>query len=375
MTDQTARAWAYLARVAEPPCPAVAGLVDRVGPVDAAELIRRGDVDDRLAKRTEARRDWDCAATDLELMARLGGRLVTAADPDWPVLAFTAFGGADRSHRPDGHPPLALWVIGELTLDAVAGRSAAIVGTRAASSYGEHVAADLATGLAARDVAVISGGAYGIDGVAHRAALAAEGLTVAVLAGGVDVRYPAGHAGLLQRIAEHGLLISEYPPGTQPSRRRFLTRNRLVAALSGATVVVEAGIRSGAANTAAWAETLGRPVGAVPGPVTSATSVGCHVLLRERAATVITRAEEVVELVGRCGELAPDLPRPSSPLDDLTDAELLVYEALPARAARTVDQIAVACGMPPQEVLAPLSMLELAGLVVRRDGRWQLARR
>ncbi|EHI12945.1 DNA-processing protein DprA [Mycolicibacterium thermoresistibile] len=375
MTDQTARAWAYLARVAEPPCPAVAGLVDRVGPVDAAELIRRGDVDDRLAKRTEARRDWDCAATDLELMARLGGRLVTAADPDWPVLAFTAFGGADRSHRPDGHPPLALWVIGELTLDAVAGRSAAIVGTRAASSYGEHVAADLATGLAARDVAVISGGAYGIDGVAHRAALAAEGLTVAVLAGGVDVRYPAGHAGLLQRIAEHGLLISEYPPGTRPSRRRFLTRNRLVAALSGATVVVEAGIRSGAANTAAWAETLGRPVGAVPGPVTSATSVGCHVLLRERAATVITRAEEVVELVGRCGELAPDLPRPSSPLDDLTDAELLVYEALPARAARTVDQIAVACGMPPQEVLAPLSMLELAGLVVRRDGRWQLARR
>jgi DNA processing protein len=332
-------------------------------------------VDDRLAKRTEARRDWDCAATDLELMARLGGRLVTAADPDWPVLAFTAFGGADRSHRPDGHPPLALWVIGELTLDAVAGRSAAIVGTRAASSYGEHVAADLATGLAARDVAVISGGAYGIDGVAHRAALAAEGLTVAVLAGGVDVRYPAGHAGLLQRIAEHGLLISEYPPGTRPSRRRFLTRNRLVAALSGATVVVEAGIRSGAANTAAWAETLGRPVGAVPGPVTSATSVGCHVLLRERAATVITRAEEVVELVGRCGELAPDLPRPSSPLDDLTDAELLVYEALPARAARTVDQIAVACGMPPQEVLAPLSMLELAGLVVRRDGRWQLARR
>jgi len=266
-------------------------------------------------------------------------------------------------------------VIGELTLDAVAGRSAAIVGTRAASSYGEHVAADLATGLAARDVAVISGGAYGIDGVAHRAALAAEGLTVAVLAGGVDVRYPAGHAGLLQRIAEHGLLISEYPPGTRPSRRRFLTRNRLVAALSGATVVVEAGIRSGAANTAAWAETLGRPVGAVPGPVTSATSVGCHVLLRERAATVITRAEEVVELVGRCGELAPDLPRPSSPLDDLTDAELLVYEALPARAARTVDQIAVACGMPPQEVLAPLSMLELAGLVVRRDGRWQLARR
>ncbi|MGV0834863.1 DNA-processing protein DprA [Mycolicibacterium thermoresistibile] len=380
MTDQRAadqedRAWAYLARVAEPPCPALAALVDRVGPVEAAELIRRAEVNPRLAQYTQARRDWDCAATDLEVLSRLGGRLVTAHDPDWPVLAFTAFGGSAVSRRPDGHRPLVLWVVGEMGLSEVADRAAAIVGTRAASSYGEHVAADLATGLVARDVAVVSGGAYGIDGVAHRATLAGDGVTVAVLAGGVDVRYPAGHATLLQRIAEHGLLISEYPPGTRPSRRRFLTRNRLVAALSGATVVVEAGVRSGAANTAAWAGALGRPVGAVPGPVTSASSVGCHVLLRDRAASVVTRAEEIVELVGRCGELAPELPRPSSPLDGLTDTELRVYEALPARAARTADQIAVTCGLPPQEVLAPLSMLELAGLVVQRHGRWQLTRR
>ena len=132
---------------------------------------------------------------------------------------------------------------------------------------------------------MVSGGAYGIDGVAHRATLSAEGLTVAVLAGGIDVPYPAGHAALLRRISEQGAVVSEYPPGVRPARYRFLTRNRLVAALSGATVVVEAGLRSGAANTAAWATSMGRPVCAVPGPVTSSASAGCHVLLAGRGAT------------------------------------------------------------------------------------------
>ncbi len=180
--------------------------------------------------------------------------------------------------------------------------------------------AELAAGLAERDAAVVSGGAYGIDGAAHRAALAADGFTVAVLAGGVDVSYPAGNAALFHRIAKEGLLVTEYPPGLRPQRHRFLTRNRLVAALSGATVVVEAGARSGAANTAAWARALGRGVCAVPGPVTSSASVGCHILLRA-GATVVTRAEEVVELIGHAGELAPDEERPSSRLDGLAESE------------------------------------------------------
>ncbi len=152
---------------------------------------------------------------------------------------------------------MVLWAVGPGRLDDVADRAAAIVGTRASTAYGEHVAADLADGLAGRDVAVVSGGAYGIDGAAHRGALAADGLTVAVLAGGIDVPYPAGHAALLRRIREDGLVVTEYPPGMRPARHRFLTRNRLVAALAGATVVVEAGARSGAANTAAWAEGAG----------------------------------------------------------------------------------------------------------------------
>lgn len=374
MERDVVRAWAYLSRVAEPPCPALAALIAEQGVVAVAERVRRNDVPERLARHTEARREIDCSVSDLDTVERLGGRLVTVDDDEWPLLRFVAFDHLDTSKRPQGYAPQALWVLGSVRLDDVTERSAAIVGTRAATAYGEYVAADLSAGLVARDVAVVSGGAFGIDGAAHRAALAGEGLTVAVLAGGVDVPYPAGHSALLHRIAKDGLIVSEYPPGMRPSRVRFLTRNRLVAALSGATVVVEAGVRSGAANTAGWAAALGRPVCAVPGPVTSAASMGCHALLRD-GANLVGRAEEVVELIGRIGELTPELGRPTSPLDDLSDAERRVYEALPARAARTVDEIAVAAGIPAYQVLGPLAMLEVAGLVVHTDGRWKIARR
>lgn len=373
-TTHIRRVWAYLSRVAEPPCPELAELVEAVGPVEAAERVRRGAVAEALVRRTVARRDIDCAAQDLEKIERMGGRLVTADDDEWPQLVFAAFGGVDTRQRPDGHPPLVLWALGPALLDEVGARAAAVVGTRAATPYGEHVAAELAAGLAERDAAVVSGGAYGIDGVAHRAALASDGCTVAVLAAGIDIPYPAGHAGLLRRIADQGLVLSEYPPGERPTRYRFLTRNRLVAALSGATVVVEAGLRSGAANTAAWATALGRPVCAVPGPVTSAASAGCHVLLQGDAA-LVTRADEVIELIGRIGELAPDPVRPSSPLDGLSEGERRVYEALPARGTRTADQIAVASGLPPHQVLGSLAMLEVSGLVMRQDGCWKLARK
>jgi DNA processing protein len=367
------RAWAYLSRVAEPPCPELADLVAKLGPVEAAEKVRRGDLkDDRLRRRTEARRESDCAEADLAVLARLGGRLVTAYDDEWPLLNFMPFDRIDHSKRPQGHSPLVLWAVGPIRLDEVADRAAAIVGTRAATAYGEHVAADLAAGLAMRDVAVVSGGAFGIDGTAHRAALAGDGVTVAVVAGGVDVPYPAGHAGLLRRIADDGLVLSEYPPGSRPTRSRFLTRNRLVAALSGATVVVEAGARSGAANTAGWAEALGTHVCAVPGPVTSAASVGCHRLLRD-GATLVTRAEEVIELVGRMGELAPDEQRPTSPLDALTETERRIYDALPKRGSRTADEVAFAAGIPAYQVIGPLAMLEVAGLVVHEGGRWKVA--
>ena len=373
MTDLTLRAWAYLSRVVEPPCAELAALVGRVGPAEAAERVRRGQVSDELARRVEARREIDRAANDLEWLARRGGRLITPHDDEWPVLAFGAFGSDAVVAKPQGKPPLVLWAIGPARLDGMAQRAAAVVGTRAATSYGGRVAADLAAGLGEQDVAVVSGGAYGIDGAAHRAALAVDGVTVAVLAGGLDIPYPAGHSGLLHRISGNGLLVTEYPPGVRPARHRFLTRNRLVAAFAGAAVVVEAGLRSGAANTAAWARALGRVVGAVPGPVTSSASTGCHALLRA-GAEVVTRAEDIVELVGRVGELAPEQPRPATPLDGLSDAERQVYEALPGRGVATVDEIAVAAALEPARILAPLAMLELAGLAERDDGRWRIVR-
>ncbi|MHA7650786.1 DNA-processing protein DprA [Mycobacterium sp. ML4] len=368
--DATLRAWAYLSRVAEPPCAQLVALVRSVGPLEAAQRVRRGLVDDDLLRLTAARREIDRAATDLDMIRRRGGRLVTPDDDEWPVLAFAAFHGARR----DDTTPLVLWAMGPARLDEVARRAAALVGTRAATAYGEQVTDDLATGLARRDVTVVSGGAYGIDGAAHRAVLAADGITVAVLAGGLDVAYPAGHSALLHRIGQHGMLCTEYPPEVRPARFRFLTRNRLVAALSGAAVVVEAGLRSGAASTAAWARSLGRVVAAVPGPVTSSASAGCHVLLRN-GAQLVTRCEDIVELVGNIGELAPDEPRPTTALDGLGEAERQVFEALPGRGAATVEQIAAACGLIPEHVLGPLALLELTGLAECRDGCWRIARK
>ena len=371
LDDPASRSWAYLSRVAEPPCAELVALVQCVGPVEAAERVRRGVVDDDLLRHTEARREIDRAADDLELLARRGGRLITPDDDEWPMLAFAAFGGVGA--RPRGGPPMVLWALGPARLDDAAQRAAALVGTRAASAYGEHVAADLASGLVGRDVAVVAGGAYGIDGAAHRAALACDGITVAVLAGGLDIPYPAGHSALLHRVAQHGLLFTEYPPGVRPARHRFLTRNRLVAAVAGAAVVVEAGLRSGAANTAAWARALGRVVGAVPGPVTSSASAGCHLLLRN-GAELVTRADDIVEFVGRIGELASEEQRPTTVLDGLSEAERQVYEALPGRGAATIDEIAVASGLVPEQVLGPLAILEVAGLAERNDGKWRIVR-
>lgn len=374
MTDEVRRAWAYLSRVAEPPCAELAAFVAQVGPVEAADRVKFGEVESELSSRVEARRELDCAVKDLDILDKMGGRLITPDDDEWPLLRFRALGvGKDRK-RSNDHPPLVLWASGPVRLDEVTERAAAIVGTRAATAYGEHVTADLAAGLVEREVTVVSGGAYGIDGAAHRAALACEGMTVAIVAGGIDNPYPAGHSALFHRIRQECLLVSEYPPGVAPGRLRFLTRNRLVAALSGATVVVEAGLRSGAANTAGWAKLLGRSVCAVPGPVTSAASAGCHALLRG-GANLVGRAEEIVELVGRIGELASEEPHPVAPLDKLSPIEKQVYDALPSRGAHTVDEIAMLAALPPHQILGPLTTLELAGMVVSEDGCWRLRRR
>lgn len=285
--------------------------------------------------------------------AAYGQRLLTRADEHWP----------DALDDLGPHAPAALWVRGDTAALRACERSAALVGSRASSGYGELVTGQLAAGLVGRRFAVVSGGAYGIDGTAHRATISAGGTTVAVLAGGLDRFYPAGHDELLQRVADTACVVAEAPSGVPPTRWRFLARNRLIAALASVTVVVEAGSRSGSINTAGHAAALGRPLGAVPGPVTSGSSTGCHRLLREYGAVVVERAEHVVELVdGPVGD--------SVPLDALSSDEVRVLDALSPRAARAVDELAVRTGMAPHDVAASLALLELGARAIERGSGW-----
>ena len=380
MTDDVRRAWAYLSRVAEPPCGSLVALVEEVGPEAAADMVRRQEFADgfeAVADGTVGRAQEDRAEADLAHIAHLGGRLVTPDDEEWPEQALRRLAerlpSEDTEHEDEVRElrPVALWVVGRGRLDELLERSVAMVGTRAPSSYGERVTDDFAGDLAAEGFTIVSGGAYGIDGAAHRAALAAEGHTVAFVAGGLDRPYPAGHAGLFRRIAETGLVASEYPPGGVPARHRFLNRNRIVGTATGGVVVVEAGFRSGTKNTATWARRRGVPVCAVPGPVTAATSVSCHQLIRE-GAVLVTRSAEVIEEVGRIGELALELDVPARPTDGLDGVALRVHGALPAKSALPVSEIAVIAGLPARAVMGRLALLETKGLV-RRDGAlWRL---
>lgn len=310
-------------------------------------------------ERWVARRAELAPQRDVATVERLGGRLVVPGDAEWPR-------GVDELGV--AAPP-ALWVLGALPIGATTARSLAVVGSRASTSYGEHMAGDLAAGLADRNITVVSGAAFGIDAAAHKGALAGGGPTVAVLACGVDRYYPRAHEGLLRRIAAEGLVIAEVAPGSKPMRGRFLQRNRLIAALSGATVVVEAAWRSGALSTASHAAGLGRPLGAVPGPVTSATSAGCHRMLRELGATCVTDAAEAAELVQPIGEELPEPPSvPRAEHDDLSPTQLRVLDALPLRSGVGVSRLASVAGLAERDVVASLGSLALAGLAVSRAG-------
>jgi DNA processing protein len=249
----------------------------------------------------------------------------------------------------------------------------ALVGARAASAYGLHVAAELAFALAEAGVPVVSGGAYGIDAAAHRGALDAQAApTVAVLACGVDVAYPRGNDQLLSRIAEHGVVLSEVPPGSAPTRVRFLVRNRLIAALAAGTVVVEAAPRSGSLSTAGRAADLVRPVMAVPGPVTSVSSAGCHELIRQ-GATLVTDAADVLEQLATPGErLVPAVRGVVHPRDDLSELVRRVLDAVPVRTPVSVARIARTAGVAALVVQQVLPELLLTGLVEQRDGAWRL---
>lgn len=406
-------------RLAEPGDPAAGALRSVLGPVEALawvlEASRGGgiglsaplaDVADpsmwrRAVARWEPRVESLRPERELEVAARHGSTVLVPGQHEWP----------GRLDDLGALAPACLWVRGDPGAwgpEPAAGepvRLLAMVGARAATGYGEHVAADLAAGLHGHGVRVVSGGAYGIDAAAHRGALAAGAPTIAVMAGGLDRLYPAGNNELLLAVERTGAVVSELPPGSAPSRSRFLQRNRLIAALSSATVVVEAAWRSGALSTATHAARLLRPVGAVPGPVTSAASAGCHRLLREGGAVCVTDAAEAAELalplgqapvpeaaqprrgvagvadpgqgapfsLGRNSPPAADVARGRAP-DGLEDAEVAVWDALPARGAASVDSVARVSGRDVRQVRACLGRLELSGHVQRLDGKWRRAK-
>jgi DNA processing protein len=376
LADEEVRlARAYLMRVAEPPALAVHALVDVEGVLAAAERVRSGDVSPAVQGETEARRHLDLAGEDLVAAEKAGARLLVPEDPDWPAWQLLCLAPpTDRGLRGAG-PPLGLWVRGEAPVGDLFDQAVSVIGARAATSYGEFVAVEIGYGLGGAGMTVVSGAAYGIDGAAHRGALRAGGPTVAVLGCGVDVRYPAGHTGLIDSIAANGLVLSEYAPGTNPARHRFLVRNRLIAALSTATVVVEAGERSGARNTATTAAALGKVVLAVPGPITSAMSVGCHDLLRTGSATLAGSVSEILETVAPVGEHLRTSQRSTRrSTDGLADQALRVHEALRRAEGRSAEEVAVDSGVALDRVRALLPELELTGHVERHDDGWRQAK-
>ena len=369
--DDERLARVLLCRIAEPGDVNLTRLVADNGACAVVDDLLAGRLKNNNAVHWRARVPSARPERDLASARAVGARFVIPGAPEWPVqLDDLAQLSTDY-----GAVPFGLWVRGDLDLRVAASRSVAIVGARASTAYGEYVAAELALGVAERGWAVVSGGAYGIDGAAHRGALSVEGVTIAVLACGVDVAYPRGHTALIERIASRGLVISEWPPGCAPMRHRFLVRNRVIAALTAGTIVVEAASRSGSLSTANRAGDLCRHVMAVPGPVTSAMSAGVNELLKQPDVACVTKAADVMELVGAMGaDLAPPPERPRHPRDGLDPIRRRVLEAVPVRRAAGPASIARIAGVDAREVASALGALAAQGFVERTDDGWRLAK-
>jgi DNA processing protein len=323
------------------PLPASTGIAARVSaPMTYAEAVSRW-----------AEPAWATAE-------RIAARYVVTGDPEWP------------SQLDDLHDaaPLGLWVAGAGHLRLLALRSIAVVGARSATAYGESIARELGAYLAEAGWLSVSGGAFGIDAAAHRGSLVAGGTTACVLAGGVDVPYPRSHADLLARIREAGVLVSEAPLGGAAMRHRFLTRNRVIAALSRGTVLVEAAVRSGGRSTVREARELNRIVMAFPGPVTSPMSAGCHAVIRDEGVHLVTSPREIIALVE--GRLAIDDPGHVAPSDGLGWRERRVLDAVPARRPAPLANIARLAGLGLAEAMTALGVLDALGLVQRAGDGW-----
>jgi DNA processing protein len=372
-SDRDRLARVALGRLAEPGDPRLASLVADLGAEEVHDrLAQERDVTGLATEVASRLRGLDPAA-DLERAARQGIRFVCPGDDEWPARL------SDLDHAPGlnqrGGAPLGLWLKGSGRLAELAHRCVSVVGSRSATTYGAAVAGEIAAHVAAAGVTVASGAAYGIDQAGHRGALSANQPTVAVLACGADRAYPAAHRDLLAYIAESGgLVVSEVPPGCAPTKLRFLSRNRVIAAISLGTVVVEAAVRSGALNTANWASVLNRAVMGVPGPVTSAPSEGVHELIRTRGAALVTRGSDVLELVSPAGDAAqPPRRAEERPRDQLSEVDQRVLDAVPVTVAATRSSIARTAGLAEATVREVLPRLAAGGFVETSGEGWRLA--
>ena len=346
------------------PADAFAAICDGCPP-DSVKAGGRGGIPGlgRAIGRWAARLGAVPADSRLAAWERAGMRIVCPGDPEWPTQ-LDVLGDAR---------PLVLWLRGSADLRFACLRSVSVVGARAATGYGQHVATEMGAALAERGWCVISGGAYGIDASAHRGALGAEGVTVAVLASGLSYGYPKGHHELFAAIAGQGVMLSEWPPDRAPSRPGFLVRNRVIAALSCGTVVVEAALRSGALSTARHARDISRPLMAVPGPVTSRQSEGCHEVIREWGAVLVTRAQDVIENVSPAGEgLATRRRGPACSRDNLDPETTAVLEAIPARSGAGTAAIAITAGVDLNTAIRCLGALAAAGFIERCPRGWRV---
>ena len=361
-----------LSALGEPGDPRLLDWVTRLGPAAVHDTLLSGHTIEELQTDPDARRSAEDPERTLARAAEQGMRFVVPGDPEWPVQLDDLATAAPLQRR--GGVPIGLWVRGPARLDQLAG-SVAVVGSRSATTYGAGVATDLAAAIAATGRPIVSGAAFGIDQAGHRGALVGGGTTVAVLACGADRIYPTAHRELIEYIAGHGAVVSEALPGWSPTQLRFLARNRLIAALTVGTVVVEAAARSGALNTANWAMRLNRHVLGVPGPVTSAPSEGVHHLIRSQAAVLVTSGADVLEVVGAAGEYLVAEPRgPVRSRDQLTTRQRQVLDAVPVVQAAPEASIARTAGLGLAEARTVLAALAERHLAERAPGGgWRLA--
>lgn len=367
MSQEERLARVRLSHALEPGDAKVADAITSRGAVRTVEdlLAEPGSRPELVARLTRAD-----PASLLARAERRGVRFVTPADAEWPrQLDDLAHGQRVQGL---GGVPVGLWVRGPMRLDML-GESVSIVGSRSMSSYGFDIATDVAATLARAGAPVVSGAAFGIDQAGHRGALAAGGATVAVLACGADRVYPGAHRELIDHIARHFAVVSEAPLGSSPTKVRFLSRNRLIAALSRGTVLVEAAVRSGALNTAHWADQLSRVLMGVPGPVTSATSAGVHHQIRGGAASLVTNGLEVLELTGTAGEHLMAVPRgPQRAHDRFSLPEIRVLDAVPVARGATTESIGRIACVSVREADRVLTALTAAGLTRLDVDGWRL---